>query len=77
MSFNHNCNKTCCDHQEAAAEDAASWSLYAKIDTQNIQCLNEEVDGSCKKIFRPWDDRLNRAYEVKSDVDQELLFNIP
>ena len=77
MSFNHNCNKTCCDHADAGAEDAASWSLFSKIDTQNLQCLNEEVDGSCKKIFRSWDDRLNRDYEVRSDADQELLFNIP
>ncbi len=61
MSFPHNCNKTCCDHQ-SANDNSPEWNLLSKINMENLQCLNEKIDGSCKKIFRPWDDRLNKDY---------------
>ena len=64
MSFPHNCNKTSCDHQ-STNDDSTEWNLLNKIDTQNLQCLNEKTDGSCKKIFRAWDDRLNKDYVKK------------
>ncbi|RNA06633.1 hypothetical protein BpHYR1_037478 [Brachionus plicatilis] len=76
MAFRHNCNKENCDHQ-SANDQSEEWNLFCKIDLDNVQCLNEETDGSCKKIFRSWEDRLLREHNVKSDVDQELLFNIP
>jgi hypothetical protein len=63
MVFEHNCNKAVCDH-ESANDQSAEWSLNSRIDVENVQCLNERVDGSCKKIFRSWDDRLNRAYVI-------------
>ena len=60
MPFDHNCNHLTCDH-EPTGDDASEWSLNRTIDIDNLQCLNEEIDGSCKKVFRDWDDRLNRA----------------
>ena len=45
-----------------------SRSLYQKIDTEKLQCLNEAEEGSGKKVFRPWDERLD-----KSKVDQILF----
>lgn len=75
MSFEHNCNHEHCTHQQVTSGD--EWNLYLKIDTNNVVCLNEEVDGSCKKIFRSWDDRLSKDNFVNSDVDQELLIYIP
>ena len=54
----HACNKEHCDHQEVKNGD--EWSLFTKIDFQNLQCLNEEIDGSCKHVFRAWDDRLSK-----------------
>jgi hypothetical protein len=63
----HACNKQFCDHQEVKNGD--EWSLFTKIDFQNLQCLNEEIDGSCKHVFRAWDDRL-----AKEKVVLKLLF---
>ena len=57
MSF-HQCNKEHCDHQEVT--NGEEWSLFTKIDFQNLQCLNEEIDGACKNVFRAWDDRLSK-----------------
>lgn len=36
-------------------------SLYQKIDTENLQCLNEAEEGSGKAVFKPWDERLDRS----------------
>ena len=63
MPFDHNCNHAQCDH-EPTTDDASEWNLNTRIDLENLQCLNEEIDGSCKKIFRSWDDRLNREYVI-------------
>ena len=60
MGFEHNCNKTTCDHQSAASDDSTEWNLSYKIDLNGLQCLNEEIDGSCKKIFRNWEERLSK-----------------
>ena len=68
MSFPHNCNKATCDHQ-SANDNSPEWNLLCKINMENLQCLNEKIDGSCKKIFRPWDDRLNKDYV---DIDFRL-----
>lgn len=66
MVFSHNCNKENCDHQ-SANDQSEEWNLVCKIDLENLQCLNEETDGSCKKIFRSWEDRLIREH---------VLFNL-
>ena len=42
-----------------------------------VQCLNEEVEGSGKTVFKSWEDRFDRREFVQSDVDPELLFNVP
>jgi len=65
------------DHQHDSPEMGVEYSLYTKIDKDNLTCLNEAVDGSCKNIFKPWEERLNFETFVESDVDEELLINIP
>ena len=54
-------------------------SLYQKIDLSNMECLNESEEGGGKRVFRPWQNRLDKGPSncVVSDCDEELLFNIP
>lgn len=62
----------CCDHG-----DDSAFSLYQRVDTVNLECLNELVDGSGAKVFKPWSERMSNDVFVQSDCDAELLFNIP
>lgn len=68
----------CCGHgDEIDEENNLAYSLYQKIDTLNVECLNELVDGSGIKVFKSWSDRKCVADYVESDCDAELIFNIP
>ena len=42
-----------------------------------MSCLNEAVEESGKKVFKPYETRLDRTEWVESDADEEFLFNIP
>ena len=55
------------------------FSLYQKIDFSKMECLNELEESSGKRVFRPWERRLDKNSSdcVTSDCDAELLFNIP
>ncbi|XP_037959544.1 PITH domain-containing protein CG6153 [Teleopsis dalmanni] len=53
------------------------YSLYTKIDMDNVVCLNEEIDGSGRHVFKPFENRNDVSTFVQSDGDEELLFNIP
>nr|CDS28130.1 expressed protein [Hymenolepis microstoma] len=66
-----------CDHIQAAEETANLYSLYKYIDTENLVCLNERVSDSGKTVFKPFEERKDSDTFVESDVDEELLFNIP
>ena len=66
----------CCDHGDSSV-DSTGYSLYQKIDTTNLECLNELADGSGAKVFKSWSNRLDKEDFVQSDCDAELLFNIP
>uniref|UniRef100_H2ZCF5 PITH domain-containing protein 1 n=1 Tax=Ciona savignyi TaxID=51511 RepID=H2ZCF5_CIOSA len=65
------------DHSHDHEDKSTSFSLYLKINLPQLECLNESEEGSGKKVFKPWDQRLDRELYVESDVDPELLFNIP
>ncbi|XP_065356801.1 PITH domain-containing protein GA19395 [Calliphora vicina] len=70
-----------CGHEatdvDNALEMGIEYSLYQKIDMENLECLNEESVGSGKKVFKPYEKRLDLTEFVQSDADEELLFNIP
>jgi hypothetical protein len=44
-----------------------------------IRCLNEDVEGSCRAVFRPWAQRTTPPVQpLRSDPDDpELLLHIP
>ena len=52
----------CDDGDDHVTEDERgfAYSLYLKIDTERVQCLNEVEDGSAKYIFKAWDQRLDK-----------------
>ena len=52
-----------CEHDhddDDTLERGNLFSLYLKIDTERVRCLNEAHDGSAKTIFKPWHERLDR-----------------
>ncbi|KAG5897260.1 hypothetical protein JTB14_013161 [Gonioctena quinquepunctata] len=64
-------------HHDDSQEMGIQYSLYGKINKENLECLNEATEGSGRTVFKPWEDRLNFDVFVESDADEELLFNIP
>lgn len=70
----HQCG---CGHAHDETEVGIQYNLYQKIDLDNVECLNECEEGSGATVFKRWEDRLDRNKCVESDVDDELLFNIP
>ena len=49
-----------CDHDDASDADRGHlFSLFQKIDTDRLECLNEMDEGSGKTIFKSWDQRLD------------------
>ena len=46
------------DHDDTP-EMGVQYSLYSKIDMDNLECLNETQEESGKTIFKPWEQRLN------------------
>lgn len=46
-------------HHEEPGEMGIHYSLYTKINKDNLECLNEVREGSGKTVFKPWEERLN------------------
>lgn len=52
---------SCEEHaHENPAEKGVQYSLYLKINLDEVTCLNESIDGSGKTVFKPWEERLTR-----------------
>ncbi|KAL0894762.1 hypothetical protein ABMA27_013294 [Loxostege sticticalis] len=74
----HHCHDGHHDHDHADSDEMGiQYNLFEKIDKENLECLNESIEGAGKTVFKPWDKRLDRVNFVESDADEELLFNIP
>lgn len=54
----HRCN---CGSAHDTTELGVSYNLYAKIDKDRVQCLNELEEGSGAKVFKTWEERLDRS----------------
>jgi PITH domain len=49
------------EHDHDKAERGLEMSLYHRIDTSKVVCLNESEDGQCRRVFKAWDKRLDRT----------------
>lgn len=54
----HSCSHDATD-VDNSLEMGIQYSLYSKIDMDNLECLNEESEGSGKNVFRPYERRLD------------------
>ncbi|KAK0179892.1 hypothetical protein PV327_005603 [Microctonus hyperodae] len=66
-----------CGDFHSDGELGIQYNLYQKIDMANVECLNEYQEETGMTVFKSWEERLDRSKFVESDVDDELLFNIP
>lgn len=61
----HNDGHGICSHgvdstdSDYLKEIGIQYSLYKKIDIDNLECLNESSEGSAKLVFKPYEERLN------------------
>lgn len=65
------------DHDHDGPDRGSEFSLFRYVDIENVRCLNEETSGSCKYLFKPWDERLNESNPVLSDADEQLILIVP
>lgn len=63
MPHSHDHGHNGCSHEatdvDNALEMGIQYSLFSKIDMENMECLNETTDGSGKLVFKPYEERLN------------------
>lgn len=66
----------CCgdaSHHHESEETGVQYSLYTKINKDNLECLNESRDGSGITVFKAWEDRLD-FIEVRLNKWKNLDF---
>ena len=59
MSHGHCCSAEHDHDHDDSTDNASKYSLYLKIDTDRLECLNEEIPDSGKSVFKSWEDRLD------------------
>lgn len=60
------------DDAHVGPELGIQYTLYTKIDLDNVTCLNEATEGSGKTVFKPWDERLDFS-RVSYDNNTNVL----
>lgn len=67
-----------CGQIHADRYDGPSNDLLPFIDSPGISALNESEAGACRRIFKPYDKRLERDTWLDSDdEDPQLIIHIP
>jgi hypothetical protein len=57
---------------------ALQFSLYQHINFDEVTALNEAEYGSGKAVVRKtWAERLSAEPELRSDVDEQVIVNVP
>ncbi len=69
------------DHDHDHSDDIApalQFSLYQHIHFDKVTALNEAVYGAGRAVVeKTWAERLAAEPEMESDVDEQLLVNVP
>lgn len=69
------------DHDHDHSDDitpALQFSLYQHINFDEVTALNEAAYGSGRAVVKKtWQERLAAEPEVESDVDEQLILNVP
>ena len=80
MVHNHNHHAGCNCAEEMKQSDTTGDDLFPCIELEDLECFNEAVTDSIKKVIRPLNDRLafrdNPSLSVQSDLDTELVVKI-
>lgn len=58
-----------CGRVHADQFDGPSNDLLPFIDLEGVTALNEAENGACRRIFKPWDQRLDRERYLESEDD--------
>ena len=77
---NHSHSGGCCHSNDDHADPnnlGLLYSLYSKIDLDNLTTLNESEENSGRTVFRSWDERLSKEQvccrSIKCELDESIL----
>eukprot|EP01094_Clydonella_sp_ATCC50884_P019742 TRINITY_DN3929_c2_g1_i1.p1 TRINITY_DN3929_c2_g1~~TRINITY_DN3929_c2_g1_i1.p1 ORF type:complete len:210 (+),score=83.28 TRINITY_DN3929_c2_g1_i1:172-801(+) len=73
----HNCAHEAEEGDVAGVDRGESQSLLGHIHLDLVTCLNESETGAIRRVFKPFDQRMDRELFVESDADEQLLVHIP
>ena len=57
--------------------DGPSNDLLPYIDTDAVSALNESERGACKRVFKPFDQRLEGGCVESEEDDPQLIIRVP
>ncbi|OLY85693.1 PITH domain-containing protein [Smittium mucronatum] len=67
-----------CDSNHGHDEDPALRdSLFSKVNTEFMTCLNEKNGYSGAEILKPFDQRMDMTKFLESDSDKEFMLHVP
>ena len=60
-----------CGRIHADQYDGPSNDLLPYIDLTGVTALNEAERGACRRVFKPWDQRLDEGPSLASEEERE------
>jgi len=76
----HHCNHGhSCESEHVTVEELQAreqFSLFQYVDHSRAFSLNEEGEGNLRKVFKPYDRRLDKIEVLRSDCDEQLIIYI-
>lgn len=63
-----------CGSAHDTTELGVNYNLYEKIDKDKVQCLNEDEEGSGVKVFKTWENRLDKSEVFLIKIKKKISF---